>query len=205
MEFLEESKQPEPYFSDIHKFVGCINISDGIVDITDPCYDDDTWCARFGHKVKPGIYKCYIDVINYPYKYICQQCDYAVLVEGHNVGDLICCDDHRIMQLTIIHEDNDFILNNDEYPDIFELIDNNIGVDAGLCGFYNHKPNLSGDDWDKFWQNLDEYKGCTCDCNHGNGITVSSGFGDGSYSLYEIKYDNEVCGLQLVFSEEEEE
>ena len=30
------------------------------VDITDPCYDRDTWCRMNGVKIKPGNYKCIV-------------------------------------------------------------------------------------------------------------------------------------------------
>lgn len=197
MKYLDEEMQPAPYYEDRHKYIGEINIADGIVDVTDPCYEDDTWCARFGMKIKPGIYKCYVDVINFPAKALCEEGDYFLFAEGFRPDDIIEQDDHRIMNLTIVHQDSD-------YPDEFELIDENIGVDAGLCGFYNHKPSFKEDrEWDSFWQSLDKYKHCSCDCGTGNGVTVSSGFGDGVYCLFGAKNTNdEIIALKLDFNDD---
>jgi len=33
-----------------------LDVKDGLVDITDPCYDRGTWCAMWGVKVKTGEY-----------------------------------------------------------------------------------------------------------------------------------------------------
>ena len=177
-------------------YVGTISINDGIVDITDPCYSNDTWCARFGQKVKPGIYKCYVDIWNSPYH------------DSNPICKNMIRNDYRITSLTIFHKDYcDFDEGVDD--DKFEILDTNIGVDAGLCGFYNHKPDFKEDkDWDKFWQNLSnlrEYCG-TCDTILGNGVTVSSGWGDGCYPLYKLEdNEGEIYALQLRFDEEVEE
>ena len=52
MIYLPEEKQPKPYYTDRNYSVGTIDIKDGLVDITDPCYEKDTWCAIFEHKIK---------------------------------------------------------------------------------------------------------------------------------------------------------
>ena len=198
MKFLDDELQPAPYYEDRHKYIGEINITDGIVDITDPCYENDTWCAKFGYKIKPGIYKCYIDVINFVSKAICESEDYDFLAE-YKEGDIITVEDGRIMNLTIVHEsiDKGTILK-------FDVIDENIGVDAGLCGFYNHKPDFTDDNkWIEFCENLKEYKHHVCDCIHANGVTVSSGFGDGVYCLGEAKNENgETIALCLDFNDD---
>lgn len=204
MKYLDDKLQPEPYYADKFKYIGDINVEDGIIDITDPCYASDTWCARFGHKVKPGTYKCFIDVVNFPSKAICEESDHFLFATTkYKAGDLIETDDFRIMKLTIVHSDVEGKMLNKELmsSSAFKLIDSNIGVDAGLCGFYNHKPDFSDDEWDNFWQSLDRDRNYTCDCKHGNGVTVSSGFGDGCYSLLEAKNENgEVIALSLDFN-----
>ncbi len=199
MKFLDDELQPAPYYEDRHKYIGKIAILDGIVDITDPGYENDTWCARFGYKIKPGIYKCYIDMVNFVSKVICETEDCFDLLKGYKEGDIAIMDDNRIVTLTIIHEsiDKDTLLK-------FDIIDDNIGVDAGMCGFYNHKPNFSDEEkWTNFWQNLTEYKHRVCDCKHANGVTVSSGFGDGVYCLAEAKNENgETIALRLDFNDD---
>lgn len=174
-------KSLTPYYVDRHKYIGEIDFNDGIVDITDPCYNSDTWCAVFGHQIKSGKYKCYIDVVDFPY------------IMGKEINH-----DYRIMRLVIIHEEFNGKIKYDDLK--FETINDQIGVDAGLCGFYNHKPNYEKeDDWTNFWQNLsnDEY-GNVCDCGE-NGITVSSGFGDGVYRLSEINVNGDSIALSLDF------
>lgn len=197
MKYLDEEMQPAPYYENRQKYIGAIDITDGIVDVTDPCYEDGTWCARFGMKVKPGVYRCYVDVINFPIKALCEDGDYFLYLDGFKPGDIVERDDYRIMNLTIVHFGS-------SYPDNFELIDNNIGVDAGLCGFYNHKPDFKEDAaWDNFWQNLGKYKNCTCSCGTAHGVTVSSGFGDGCYCLYGAKNANdEIIALKLDFNDD---
>lgn len=158
------------------KYVGTIDVSDGLVDITDPCYNKDTWCAMFGKKIKSGKYKCFIEIEDFMFE------------------DM---KDRRLIALKIVHKD--FI----ESPLSFTILSNKIGVDAGLCGFYNHKPNFDKDeDWDNFWQSLSKIEGFDCDCTKANGITVSSGFGDGMYTVYEAKVNEETVSLLLNFGDE---
>ena len=40
--------------------VGVLNLEDGKIDITDPCYDNDIWCRINNVDVKPGKYNCYV-------------------------------------------------------------------------------------------------------------------------------------------------
>ena len=70
MQFLQEVKQPKPYYSAMHKKIGSFNINDGLVDITDPCYncDQNAWYAMFGYRTKPGKYNCYVNIANFPSK-----------------------------------------------------------------------------------------------------------------------------------------
>lgn len=61
-----------------------------------------------------------------------------------------------------------------------------IGVDSGLAGFFNNKPDFSDDEWSEFCDKLkDGYAWCFC-----NGIFSSSGFGDGIYDVYTNKEHN---------------
>lgn len=179
MEFLKEKK--------VGKFkIGEIEIKDGFVDICDPGYDRDTWCALFDKQIKPGTYSCYVEVWNFPW------------INDDNTHKIL--NDYRIMYLTIVHNDYNHEIDKNK----FELLSNNIGVDAGLCGFYNHKPDFTEErDWNNFWQNLNSLKeyGCTCDCGSANGITVSSGFGDGIYTVYQAKENDEVYALELCFGD----
>ncbi len=198
MKPLDEELQPAPYYVNHKKFIGQIDILDGSIDITDPCYDNGTWCAMFNYEVKPGKYNCYIFVVNFPVLY--EMSDDEVKEHTHlkpNKSGIYCLDDERIVSLEIIHETEE------KFNLDYALLNNNIGVDAGLCGFYNHKPDYNDYEWDKYWRGLNNLSnGCTCDCRD-NGVTVSSGFGDGVYLLYAAKKSNgETVVLKLMFDDE---
>lgn len=176
----------EPYYTEENKLIGQIDLPDGFVDVTDPCYNRGTWCAIFDLMVLPGKYNCFIDIANFPYGND----------EFYGSGD-----DKRIMSLTILHNSYGNKLEN-ILPDfdVFDMAE--VGVDAGLCGFYNHKSDFTEDEeWDKFWQTLEKYDGNDCDVKP-NGATVSSGFGDGCYPVYKLTNNNgEIVGLRLDFSD----
>lgn len=85
----------------------------------------------------------------------------------------------------------------------------NIGVDAGLAGFFVNKPDYSDDEWDriceyifkqdgsgqtkKFWI-VDENSPLKC-----KGFFSESGVGDGVYLLYEVKHRGKIIGYKLEF------
>lgn len=193
MKFLKK-RVPAEVVVDNHR-VGEMQVADGSVDITDPCYDNSTWCAVFDKKVKMGDYVGFITVVNYPHLIKIEDEAEATIYKG-KVGEVKKMDDERIMSLKIVHKD---------YLDAnkrWQLINVSIGVDAGLCGFYNHKPDFEADDaWNEFCDSLQHFGDtcCTCDIKP-YGITVSSGFGDGCYRLYAQKDKGEIVALELRFN-----
>lgn len=192
MKFVKELKAC--YFSR-DKEIGEVSFADGLCDVTDPCYDQDTWCALYNVKILPGMYKAFVDEVNFPSVWEWDEADV-----GHVIGDQEVMTDVRIMTLTIIHKDYVDNYIDGEYHKY--ILSDQIGVDAGMCGFYNHKPDFKEEyEWSKFWQSLDVSEdGRTCDCDHANGVTVSSGFGDGVYTVYKITHNRKVIGLQLQFN-----
>lgn len=133
----------------------------GILQITDPCYDEDVWCRLEIKNAKPGWYYA---TVGYAY-------------------------DGCISSLTITHH-------GDSKCPLY-LTNHSIGVDAGLAGFYSHKPDFDDPTWQKIcnmlypegWEN----NGPVCkvhihadrEKNFGlSGITVNSGYGDGCYPVY---------------------
>lgn len=84
-----------------------------------------------------------------------------------------------------------------------------IGVDAGLAGFFNNKPDYVGQD---AWMDFLVYSGVFLDKNTGNpdkdyfaveyGLFSESGYGDGSYGVYA---NTERTAFQIVFIDEDEE
>lgn len=195
MIYLPEEKQPKPYYTNCNKPVGVINIKDSLVDITDPCYEKDTWCAFFEHKVKAGKYRCYVSVVNFPAKYQFEAKDWEVLCGKKKVGQTTTKTDRRIVELIIVHESI-------KLEDIksWDKV-GKIGVDAGMCGFYNHKPDFTDDNkWLEFCDSLKTFPRLQVRCDiKSYGITVSSGFGDGYYQCSEHIVDKEPVALKLEF------
>lgn len=176
------------------KFVGNINFADGIADITDPCYDNDTLYAVFGKKIKAGEYAAYITVVDFPYIAKAENEMEAAQLKAR-IDEKVKLSDKRIMSVKIVHKD--FIGAKKRWY----LQSCIIGVDAGLCGFYNHKPDFTADElWGRFCDGLKYFEATYCVCDiKPYGITVSSGFGDGSYGLYVQKAKGEIVALELRF------
>lgn len=152
---------------------GMLNLVDGLVDITDPCYDEDAYCRENNVKVKPGMYNCHA----------------GICVKSSDEFEK-----GRCFFATIVHEDY-------KYTDIpvrswKKLCD--IGVDAGLAGFFSHKPDFNDDVWNVFCNKI--YKG-TYWLMHDlcEGFFTSSGYGDGYYPVYAYYRKNEIVALQIRF------
>ena len=89
----------------------------GSVDITDPCYDRDVWCRMNDVKIKDGMYTCMVWRHTFKGEYegkpYTEQC----------VGIIGIYLDGVIPQQKAMKEIG------------------SIGVDAGLAGFFHHKPD----------------------------------------------------------------
>lgn len=152
--------------------LGEFNFYKGQVSVTDPCYDDEPRLrAKCG--VRAG--------------------SYIGAVSEKDCGDW----GNRIEAIAICHED--FASDN-----IFELPYTNridgIGVDAGLAGFFQDKPNYSDDEWNYLCSNNFFNKDYgMLDC----GFWCSSGYGDGYYDVYAAYENEEIVALKIVFIEDE--
>lgn len=196
MKFLRDK---QPYYIKKEERVGSISVDDGILDITDPGYERDCWCTIFDHKVKPGKYDVYVTVVNFPSIFLCED-ENDVANWRKPIGKSFTVNDRRLVRLTIAHEDYSLL---DLKSKRWNILSDNIGVDAGMCGFYNHKPNYDDEkDWTSFWQSLKNLPRTTitCDLNQANGVTVSSGWGDGIYTVREKKEKGVPIALELVFN-----
>ncbi len=163
------------------EYVGDLNLQNGLVDITDPCYDADVWCRENNVKVKPGIYEC----------------------------NSYISDDYRAMILTIhVKDDQETIdkINDDNSWQDTGMV---IGVDAGLAGFFQSpKPDFSLKEWIKMCdlmcsENVIELLFSSERFDHivkFEGVWSRSGYGDGKYAVYAIKNSNdEITALELRF------
>ncbi len=129
---------------------GFITLQD-TVDITDPCYDRNTWCRMNDVKVVPG--------------------EYAVFATYTDEG--------RVASVAIEHKS--VLKERAKYritPVLRDIGD--IGVDAGLAGFFPHKRDYDDDEWAEFCDKIGFQKVSFID----DGVCTSSGYGDGGYPVY---------------------
>ena len=143
---------------------------EGVVDITDPCYDKDVWC-RMTAEVKPGEYDCCI------YRHT----DKGVY-NGREYNDV------RVKKIGIYL---DGIMPNVKLMNPI----GSIGVDAGLAGFFMNKPDYNDEEWDDFCNSIRKGDAWIKD----EGFFSSSGYGDGLYPVYAYKIDNEIVALEIRF------
>lgn len=165
--------------------------------VSDPCYTIPTWCQTIVTNVIPGYYE--------------------PLVKKHESNGW----GNRVSMLMCIHED--YIGKEDEIDVNWVEHGGTIGVDSGQAGIFskesyrNDKHPIEkgdadfscsrgedGDEWyDKMCQRtLDELQWGSYD----EGVVSSSGFGDGSYTLYVLTTDeDEVVGFCIDFGVEEDE
>ena len=147
----------------------------GKVDITDPCYDRDVWCRINDVEIVPGEYECYADIWDNS--------------QTSGWGD-------RVARIGIR------LVGSNETE--FEQI-GTIGVDAGMAGIFEGKPDYGDDAWSDFCDSLGFSRNemvWTKDI----GFFSNSGFGDGEYPVFAAydKSDN-VVALEICFISDYEE
>ena len=161
------------------KKTGTINFKSGYVDITDPCYDNDTWC-RLRKELPAGEYKYEANINDY--------------------GDW----GKRVTSIRIQKKDW-------KGSKTTELI-GYIGVDAGLAGFFDNKPDYDDrkDEWcgqvcDNFlFKHPHETRVYEAHCDNAmrcEGVFSSSGYCDGCYPVYQIRsdYTGMIVGYKIKF------
>ncbi len=89
---------------------------------------------------------------------------------------------NRVSAIAIYKDDEHYDLDDMEYL-------GDIGVDAGLAGFFNNKPDFLGNKWDEFLHESGVFNDSGYDYDKefysvDYGVFSSSGFGDGSYEVY---------------------
>jgi len=173
--------------------------------VSDPCYTIPTWCQAVVDKVKPGMYDTHL--------------------KKHDAGDW----GERCSMLLVIHEDHkDDILRWEDYPatigvdsgqcGIFsketyrnDSITEKIGLGDGDISFFGVSP------WKEMTDGRKEEEGeiwyvSMCSRTLGekswgvydSGVVSSSGFGDGSYTLYVAKKRGKIVAMCVDFQVEEE-
>ena len=145
----------------------------GILDVTDPCYNKDVWCRiKTPAPVKTGEYTCRTWTRSSKEEY-----------DGKTWTDT------RVGVIGIYL--NDCIPLQDAMEEIGE-----IGVDAGMAGFFMDKPDYDDQQWE-----------CLCNSTRkgdawirDEGFFSSSGYGDGCYPVYATKTpEGEIVALEIRF------
>ena len=146
----------------------------GRVDVTDPCYDRDTWCRLNDVEIKPGEYECWADVWDN--------------TQTNGWGE-------RVARLGIR------LLGSDERT--FNYL-GEIGVDAGLAGFFEDKKDYTSEEWLEFCEEIDRSNSKAWILNEG--FFSSSGYGDGGYPVYAARdASGQIVALEIQFISEDEE
>lgn len=178
------------------KNIGNIELSNGKVDITDPCYSKTARMRINNVAVRPGRYS-----LRYYVGKELEQEDIAETKElanqyGLDVEKSIESEKEEIKNRCFAIEMHcpgyKFTQNSPEWKEIGE-----IGVDAGLAGFFWNKPDFSDDEWDAFCDKLDDDKVAYLDKNMG--FWCCSGYGDGIYKVYAVKDKGEIVALKICF------
>lgn len=154
------------------KFVGTKHFGPK-VDITDPGYDKDVWCRMNGVNIKEGEYRCALWT----------KCEYY---RGP--------DEKRHRYTTVCR----IAIYLGEVPDEKDLVQiGSIGVDAGLAGFFNNKPDYDQDAWNDFCNAISGKSWRIFE----DGFFSRSGEGDGMYNVYAEKDKNgEIVSLEIAFA-----
>ena len=156
---------------------GIIHLNDKVV-VSDPCYELGVWCQIVLDDVLEGNYYCSLEVAD--------------------MGRL----GKRVASMEVVHADYFY----DErlyYPE-----DTLIGVDAGMAGIYDYigYKATHTDELDKKW--YDYVIAATAiygDTINGNGFVTNSGFGDGSYTCWVARNENDkVVAIEIEFIDEED-
>lgn len=161
--------------------------------VSDPCYTDPTWCQHKLKNVLPG--------------------EYSVYNKKHDAGDWGI----RNSMLLAVHSDY-----KNEDLRWKECVAASIGVDSGQAGIfdlpYYRKDSVFENEESNFLKEFRNYNSeegdvwysHMCDRTLGeqgwghfeHGVVATSGYGDGSYTLYTASINRKVVGICIDFSVE---
>lgn len=168
-------------------FVGQINLNGGTVDVTDPCYNNRGQWTRTTLDVKPGNYNCY------SYIGVSKAWGQRVWVNQIVIAD---GEDAAIAE--------EKIKNGKSWRKVAT-----IGVDAGLAGYFDNKPDFDDDMWDDFchwmWNKEENHNSEGADDSYirkfsgKDGFWTESGAGDGCYEVFAIRNNSEIVALEIRF------
>ena len=137
------------------------------VDVTDPCYDKDVWC-RTTVTILPGEYTGYI------------WREWKTFRNGTRFAEPHCLGIYRGGIIP---------------PQKKRELIGTIGVDAGMFGFFENKPDYGEAEWQKICQRALSKNPSWL---HRDGFITLTADGDGAYPLYGYKDDaGNIVALEL--------
>lgn len=144
------------------------------VTATDPCYPKTSFHVVRDIAVKPGDYRCVA------WKGRCYYTDRETH-KRHSYSRIFICG---------IYLDG-------KMPNMDDGIEiGHVGVDAGLAGFFQNKPDYEDAEWFDFCDRINEHDWLITP----EGFCTESGFGDGYYPVYKFVNDKgEIVGLEIRF------
>lgn len=146
------------------------------IDITDPCYDRDTWCRMNDVSIKEGEYTCMVSE---------STCDAVFNGKPHQ---------YKVIESIAISLSGKFP------AETQSTYFGEIGVDAGLAGFFNNKPDYTDPEWDSFCDRLNQPKENVW--LQDVGFFSTTGHGDGSYTVFADRDShNDIVSLVIEFRE----
>lgn len=159
----------------IYKVVGTKHF-DSQIDITDPGYKRYTLGRLNDVKIKEGEYQCII----------------------WNERKSYNSPSGELRNSTYVSKIGIYL---GEIPDMhdFEEI-GEIGVDSGMAGFFNHKPDYTIEEWLRLCESIHSNSESKEYYINDEGFFSNSGRGDGCYSVYAAKDGNgEITSLEIAF------
>lgn len=174
--------------------------------VSDPCYTIPTWCQGIVSGVKPGMYDTYVK------RHDCgdwgtRSSMLLVIHEDHNGDDLVW---HEHSATIGVDSGQCGIFSKGSYRK--NSIADKIGLGDGDISFFDNSPwsdmvkgrrHRAGEKWyvNMCSRTLGE-KGYGV---YDEGVVSSSGFGDGSYTLYVAKNNGKIIAMCVDFQVEEDE
>lgn len=177
----------------VKKIKGKLTFTSTELDVTDPCYTEDTWC-RITVPIEPGTY-------NYEVR-LSYQGDWGIRVKAIRIFK----EGSKGLRLSKYYTGN-----KEDNPT------GEVGVDSGMAGFFEKKPDYDRDgevdewhilcnyekkhnlyaDEDNYPLVVEGHKDTPVRCE---GIYSTSGYGDGTYYVKTlVDEDKKVCGYELKF------
>lgn len=102
----------------------------------------------------------------------------------------------RVKSIWIKHEDF-------QNADDWEFV-GTIGVDAGLAGFFDDKPDFDDKEWEELCDEIFDKNVIETKFEGRDAFFTQSGIGDGVYDVYVIRKEEDVVAAKIIFICEED-